>query len=100
MKCVCTMNELLAISYRLPATGYEHELLHTLAGLHFTRVDVPLRVGGNHVEPVELAGPVAGAPDAAEDLPVLPVQDPDRVVLDVGDEHVALPGIGRESHPP
>lgn len=59
------------------------EPLNPFARLHLTGVDIPARVGRDHVKTVELASVVARTPDPAHDLPVVAVEYPDRVVLDV-----------------
>src|SRR5687767_3721983 len=65
-----------------PRTLGGHEPLHPLAGEDFTCVNVAPRIGGDHVQSEELAAGLAHAAESADDLAVLAVQEPDRVVLD------------------
>ena len=67
-----------------------HEALQAAAVVGFGRVDVALRVGGDAVDRVELAGHLAAVAEVGEDLERLPIEDPDALVLAVGQENELL----------
>src|SRR5262245_33922224 len=72
-----------------PVNG--HELLHAFAGFDLAGVDVPLRVGGDAVDEVELPGHPSVVPNRADGHAGLPVDDPDLVIGAVRHEHEVLP---------
>src|ERR1044071_1797645 len=72
------------------------ELLRALAGVDFGRVDVALRVDGEVVDPVELAGAPAVAAEAAQDAPGVAEQVPHDVVLAVRGVEKGLRGVRRK----
>src|SRR6267378_2768481 len=59
------------------------ESLYALAGEHLTRVDVALRVDGDHVQAEPLSSVFAHAAHLAHDLAILAIQEPDVVVREV-----------------
>src|SRR5579864_6363570 len=74
------------------------EPLYPLACEHFTGVDIAFGVGGDHVEPEELASVFAHASHLADDLAVLAVEEPDVVIGEVGNVQELLLLVGREYH--
>src|SRR2546425_141979 len=66
-----------------PWTLSRHKPLHALAGEDLTRVDVALRIDGDHVKPEKLAAGFAHAAQLADDLAVLAVQEPDVIVREI-----------------
>src|SRR5215510_9436884 len=72
------------------------ELLDPLVLLDLARVEVSLRVQSNGIDPVELARVGAIAPEVAERLATLPVENPDLVVGSVSHVHVLLLRVARQ----
>src|SRR5215470_12695282 len=61
------------------------EPLQAAAVVGFGRVDVALRVGGDAVHGVELAGHLAAVAEAREDFQRLAIENPDAFVFAVGE---------------
>src|SRR5580765_4171214 len=76
------------------------EALQAAAVVGLGRVDVPLRVGGDAVDGVELAGHLAAVAEAGEDLERLPIENPDLLVLAVREVDELLLRIVRERDVP
>src|SRR5438105_12180451 len=68
------------------------EPLNAFAGIDFTSVNVTLRIGRDHVQPVESAAGMAEEAEVTQCLSISPVHDPHDVVHDVGDIDEALIG--------
>ena len=68
------------------------ELLDSFGLLDFAGVDVPLRVHRDGVDPVELAGVAAVAPEGPERLAALAIEDPHAVVGPVRDIQIFCSG--------
>ena len=49
------------------------------------------------MQPVKLTSIVAGTPDSVDDRTVFSIENPDRIVLNVWNDQIALFGIMRES---
>ena len=79
---------------------FVEEPLQAAAVVGLGRVDVALRVGGDAVHGVELAGHLAAVAEAGEDLERLPIEDPDLLVLAVGEVDELLLRIVREGDVP
>src|SRR5262245_4541314 len=75
---------------------HRREALHALARAHFGRVKVAASVDREVVEPVELAGLAAEAPERGDALPGLAHHDVDLTVRAVRDEEMRLQRVGRE----
>ncbi len=72
------------------ACHYGHELLDPLCLFHFARVDVPLLVHSDRVDPVELARIFSVAAERSQCLPAIAVENPDMVVRSVGHVQIFL----------
>src|SRR4051794_25771503 len=70
------------------------ELLDTLSSINLGGIHVALAVDRHGMDPVELPGIAAVAPEAADDRAVVAPDDADLVVLAVGAEQIALLWIG------
>ena len=68
----------------------QNEFLNAFAGIHFTRIEVSVRVHGDRVDPVELPRHAAVVADRAHHSAVFAVMNPDLVVGAVCDQHVLL----------
>src|SRR5688500_17377726 len=75
---------------------HPRELLQPPPEARLAGVEAALRVGAEVVEVAELSRLAAVPRKAAEELAVGPRQDAQGPALAVGDDDVALPGIGRE----
>src|SRR6202030_2625996 len=74
--------------------GNGDEFLNALAIFDFARVDIALRVHGDGVDPVELAGIMAGAAERANQFSVVAIEDPHHVVGAVRNQNIFLLRIG------
>ena len=74
--------------------GDEDEFLNAFAIFDFARVDIPLRIHGDGVDPVKLAGIMAVAAERPHELSVVAIDDPHHVVGAVRDQNIFLLGIG------
>ena len=72
------------------------EPLHALTREHSASVDVPLRIGRDHVQPEELAAVLAHAAELTDHLARFPLEEPYVVVRKVGDVEILLRLVGRE----
>src|SRR5436305_12365290 len=66
------------------------ELLNALSGVNFGGIHVALAVDRHGMDPVELPGVAAVAPEAAGDGALVAPDDADLVVFTVGAEQIAL----------
>src|SRR5882757_10513413 len=66
------------------------EFLDALSGIDLGGIDVALCIDRHGVNPVELAGVAAIVAEGPGHAAVVPLQDPDLVVLAVGAEQIAL----------
>src|SRR3989454_9191937 len=82
--------------FRLVIRHHRHKLLDSLVLLHLARINVPLRVHSDRVDPVELAGVGAVPAEPTESLSAIAVENPDFVIRTVGHVNVLLLGIARE----
>src|SRR6516225_5597725 len=80
----------------LTARVGQDELLNALAVLHFTGVDVSLGIGGDRVDPMQLAGVAAVAAERTRQGAILAVENPNHVVGAVGGQHVFLLRVARQ----
>src|SRR5439155_498344 len=71
-----------------------HKPLDALAGEDLTGVDVALRIDGDHVKPEPLAAVFAHAAHLSDDPAVLPIQKPEVIVREIGNEQVLLRLVG------
>src|SRR5262249_47944931 len=97
LACVATLVQ--CHSRRNPNSIVRHhryELLDPLIFFYLAGIDVPLRVGGNGIDPMELSRIGSIAPESSDCLPGVAVQNPYFVVRSVGDIHVLLLRIARE----
>src|SRR3954464_8040215 len=76
------------------------ELLDTLSGVNLGGIHVALAVDRHGMDPVELPGIAAVAPEAADDGAVIAPDDADLVVFAVGTEQIALFRIGPDRDVP
>src|SRR5882762_6037949 len=76
--------------------AFVYELLHALAFVSFRRVEVALGVGRDAVHAVELPGLAPAVAEVRNLLQRLTQYDAHLLVLAIGEEHEALPGILRE----
>src|SRR5687767_8465180 len=72
------------------------ELLQPPPEARLAGIEIALRIGAEVMEVAELSGLAAMPRKAAEELAVAARQDVQRPALSIGDDEVALPGIGRE----
>ena len=80
----------------LVACHHRHELLDSFVLFHLSGVDVPLRVHGDRVDPVKLAGVRTITAESAERLAAIAVENPHFVIRSVSDVEVLLLRITRE----
>src|SRR5258708_5602281 len=73
-----------------PITVRQNELLNAFAGIHFAGIDIPARIHGDRIDPMELPRHTAVVADGARDRAGHAVVDPDLVIGAVDDEHVLL----------
>src|SRR6266705_5018138 len=66
--------------------------------INFAHVNISLGIDRHHVWPVKLACLAAASSKATELRKVLPVDDIDCVIEEIGDVHAALLRVGREVH--
>jgi hypothetical protein len=69
-------------------------LLDSPCAIHLTGVHIPFRIGSDDMRPVEIARLAASSSNAIHFLQVLPVDNVDRKIREVGDVHAALLRIG------
>src|SRR4029077_19708326 len=74
--------------------GDGDKFLNAFAVFDFARVDIALRVHGDGVDPVKLAGIMACAAERPHELSVVAIEDPHHVVGAVRDQNMFLLGIG------
>lgn len=83
----------------LPRAGKDwSELLNPFPHIDFANVHVALRVDSNRVRKGHLAGQAAAATEVPDRLAALPLDNPNDVVVRVGDEQILLLRIFRNHH--
>src|SRR5262245_60941414 len=87
----CELLEMLA-----PRAVGGDKPLHALAREHLARVDVPLRIGRDHVQAEELSAALAHAAKLTDDLARFALDEPYVVVRQVGDVEILLRSVGRK----
>src|SRR6266853_3392276 len=73
-----------------PARLYGHEFLDPFGLFHLARVDVPLRVHPDRVDPVELAGVFSVGAERSQRLAAVAVKNPNVIVRSVGHVQILL----------
>src|SRR5882762_1286225 len=76
------------------------EFLSSRGAVNFAHVNISLGIDRHHVWPVKLACLAATATKATELCEVLPVDDIDCVIEEIGHVHATLLRVGREVHRP
>ena len=69
------------------------KLLNARTRRYFRRVEVPLRIGRQVVEALEISGSIATIPKPSDDVECPAVDDHDLSVVEIGDVHEALLGV-------
>src|SRR5215469_6921020 len=81
----------------LAVAVHEDEFLNALAGFNLARIQISLRIHGDGVDPMEIAGHSAIVSDRSDELACHAVVNPNLVVGAVGDQHVLSHRVMRKS---
>ena len=74
------------------------ELLSSPGAIDLADVNVSVAIDSDNVRPVKLACLTAATSKATQFCQILPVDDLDCVIKQIGDEHASLLRVGREVH--